>query len=155
AGTFMVRAEDDAYLEELKGRTITCFSAAAMATGADLKYEWDELVYSSLRSNRALARVFAGNMKSLGREVQSSIAGEWWGSTDMGNVSQVVPVIHPLVAIVSPGISEHTPEFALAAVSREGHSGLIDAAKALAMTAVDLLTQAHLLNEMQREFEKG
>lgn len=155
AGFFLVRAEDDAYLEELKERVLDCFRAAAVATGAEFKYEWGEIEYSPLRSNLALARIFASNMRLLGRKIRIFAPGEWWGSTDMGNVSQVVPAIHPSVAIVPPGISEHTPEFALAAASEKGHRGLMDAAKSLAMTAVDLLIQPGMLAKVRREFEKG
>jgi len=74
------------------------------------------------------------------------------GSTDMGNVSQVVPSIHPSVAIASPEISLHTPEVALAAASVEGHRGLLDAAKAMAMTVVDILGLRETLDRIKQEF---
>ena len=155
AGSFMVRAEDDVYLEGLKERVLGCFQAAAVATGTEFKAQWDEVAYSSLRSNLALVGIFSDNMKLLGREMQRSIPDEWWGSTDMGNVSQVAPAIHPLVAIVPAGVSEHTPEFALAAASEEGHRGLIDVVKSLAMTAADLLIQPRMLAKVKREFDRG
>ena len=75
------------------------------------------------------------------------------GSSDMGNVSQIVPAIHPYVTIVDPGTGGHTPEFAAAAASERGHQALIRSAKAMAMTAVDLLTQPALMAQTKAEFE--
>jgi metal-dependent amidase/aminoacylase/carboxypeptidase family protein len=75
-----------------------------------------------------------------------------FGSTDMGNVSQVVPSIHPTVAIASPEVLMHTPEFASAAVSDAGHKGLLDAAKAIAMTVVDIFSQPEMLDKIRQEF---
>jgi metal-dependent amidase/aminoacylase/carboxypeptidase family protein len=74
------------------------------------------------------------------------------GSTDVGNVSAVVPTIHPSIAVGPRGTVIHTPEFANMAASREGHRSLLDAAKALAMTAVDVLVDADLRQRMQVEF---
>jgi hypothetical protein len=72
----------------------------------------------------------------------------------MGNVSQVVPSLQPFVAVASPGASEHSPEFALAAASEAGHQGLLDGAKALALTGVDLLANRRALARVKEEFMK-
>jgi amidohydrolase len=153
SGIFLVRAEDEAYLEELKERVLSCFRAASASTGAELKYNWGKTIYSSLKNNMTLAHIFAKNMESLGRKISPPEPGEGFGSTDMGNVSQVLPAIHPSVAIVPQGVSEHTLEFAAAAASEAGNQGMLDAAAALAMTAVDLLAQPQTLAEVKREFE--
>ncbi len=72
----------------------------------------------------------------------------------MGNVSQVIPSIHPTVAIAPSDVSIHTQEFALAAVSEAGHEGLMDAAKAMSMTVVDIL-QPEMLDGIRQEFRSG
>jgi len=77
------------------------------------------------------------------------------GSSDIGNVSQVVPSIHPLIAIASPRVATHTPQFAAQAVSETGTKGLLDAAKALAMTAVDLLADPSLVAGAKEEFRQN
>jgi metal-dependent amidase/aminoacylase/carboxypeptidase family protein len=92
-------------------------------------------------------------MERLGRKLSEFRQG--FGSTDMGNVSQVVPSIHPFIAIAPPSVSEHSPEFAAAAASKEGHRGLIDAAKALAFTAIDLLAEPEKMEEVKDEFYKS
>jgi metal-dependent amidase/aminoacylase/carboxypeptidase family protein len=75
------------------------------------------------------------------------------GSTDMGDVSQVLPAIHPYVAIGPPALSGHTVEFRQAAVSQRGLAAMLAAAKALALTACDLLAQPELLSRVRDEFE--
>jgi len=72
----------------------------------------------------------------------------------MGNVSQVVPSIHPTIAIASPEVFIHTPEFASAAASEAGHEGLMDAAKAMSMTVADIL-QPGMLDRIKQEFQSG
>jgi metal-dependent amidase/aminoacylase/carboxypeptidase family protein len=69
----------------------------------------------------------------------SEIAGVMVGSTDMGNVSQVIPSLHPMVGIGDPSLNIHTAAFAAQARTASAHQAITDAAAALAMTAVDYL----------------
>ncbi len=153
AGIFLVRAETDAYLDELKERVLNCFIGAATATGARLEYRWDEARYAPMRNNTVLAQLFAQNMESLGRKVAHK--ADSFGSTDMGNVSQVVPSIHPSFAVGERVTGIHTEEFVLAAASERGISSMLDAAKALAMTVVDLLSSPETLTKAKKEFGQG
>jgi len=155
AGSFIVRARDDAYLDELEQKVINCFTSGATATGARLKYRWDEVRYATMRNNLTLAQLFRQNMQSLGRDPVLGNPDVSFGSTDMGNVSHLVPAIHPYVAISPKGIQVHTTEFAAAAASEPAIKGMLDAAKALAMTAVDLLTNRDILTKVKEEFERG
>ena len=152
AAKFLVRATDDAYLDELKQKVLNCFEGAALATGARLDYRWSEIVYAPMKNNLALAQLFAQNLESLGRKVEPFEPHFGFGSTDMGNVSQVIPAIHPSVAIVSPDVLLHSADFAVAAASESGHNGLLDAAKALAMTVVDLISESQALARVKDEF---
>ncbi len=154
AGTFLVRAENDAYLDELKQKVLNCFIGAATASGARLEYKWGNIRYAPLRNNLTLARLFKENMQSLGRKVKLSDPNKAFGSTDMGNVSQLVPSIHPFVAIAPEEIIAHSPQFASAAASEAGIQGLLDAAKALAMTVVDLVAKPEIVIEVKREFQQ-
>ena len=153
AATFLVRAEDDEYLEELKPRVIDCFEAGAQASGARLEYRWGEAQYAAMRTNGPLADVYREQLTALGREVADDTARRPMGSTDMGNVSALVPAIHPSIAIAPSEISAHSPAFATCAASEDGHRGLIDAAKALARTTVRVLTDGELRQRMQEAFE--
>ncbi len=155
AGHFIVRAAEDSYLDELKERVLNCFIGAATATGAKLKYRWGKVRYATLRNNFTMARLFRKNLQSLGRRVHLVDPRIGIGSSDIGNVSQVVPSIHPLVAIASARAVTHSPQFARTAASEAGTRGLTDAAKALAMTVVDLMAEPAVLDMVQKEFQKG
>jgi len=155
AGTFLVRAEDDTYLDELKQKVINCFIGASTASGARLEYKWRDIRYAPLRSNLTLAQLFQQNMESLGHQVELYPPSNAFGSTDMGNVSQLVPSIHPMVAIAPTEVVIHSPQFALAAASEAGINGLLDAAKALAMTVVDLLANPEIVIKVKEEFVKN
>ncbi len=108
-----------------------------------------------MRNNLVMARLFAKNMRSLGRKVKLYDPSQTFGSTDMGNISQLVPSIHPFVAIAPAEVSGHSPEFAAAAASEAGMKGMIDAAKALAMTVVDLLSAPEIVTRIKEEFIKN
>lgn len=152
AGHFLVRAEDEAYLEELQEKVLNCFRAAALATGARLEHRWqEEAHYAPLKANRVLAEAFAANMAALGRTMMPPL-GRGFGSSDVGNVSMVVPSIHPLIAIAPLEVATHSEGFTQAAVSEEGHHGLLDGAKAMAMTAIDLLARPELMARVREEF---
>jgi metal-dependent amidase/aminoacylase/carboxypeptidase family protein len=154
AAEFLVRAADMDYLAQLQDRVLNCFKAAATASGARLEYIWRDKTYAPMKNNATLAGLLARNMERLGRQVTPFDPGLGFGSTDMGNVSQVVPSIHPTIAIAPPEVTIHTAEFVAAAASEAGHEGLIDAAKAMAMTVVDVL-QPDLLYAIKREFVGG
>lgn len=155
AGSFLVRAEDDTYLDELKERVLNCFVGAATASGARLGYRWGKTRYAPMRNNLTLARLFRQNMQSLGRRMQLFSPSRAFGSTDMGNVSQLVPSIHPHVAIAPVGVSSHSPQFAEAAASEAGLHGLVDAAKALAMTVADLVANPEIATKVKKEFQQN
>ena len=152
AAKLLVRASDSVYLDELKQKVLNCFSGASLATGSQLEYKWGEIVYAPMKNNLTLARLFSLNLESLGRTVKPLDDRSGFGSTDMGNISQIMPAIHPSVAIADPGISLHSADFALAAASEAGHQGILDAAKALAMTVVDVLSEPGVLDNVREEF---
>jgi len=154
AARFSVRAADKAYSLEVLDKVINCAKAAALATGATVEikrlYSYDNMIPNSI-----LAECFRQNLEALGIEAQNAADNERMGSTDMGNVSQVVPSLHPYVAIAPEGTGGHTPEFRDAAISEAGHRGLIVAAKAMAMTAVDFLVDDSLMAQARTEFEES
>ena len=151
---FSVRAADSDYSFEVLQKVIACAEAGALAAGATMKYQ-HTMHYAQRIANPTLARLFGDNISTLGEEVQEPAPDEPMGSSDMGNVSQIVPSIHPYVTVAPPGVGGHTPEFAEAAKSTWGDQALMRSAKAMAMTAVDLMTQPHLLAQAKAEFVVG
>jgi amidohydrolase len=153
SGSFLVRAKEKDYLRELKEKVLNCFIAAATATGARLEYKWDDICYDPMRNNLSLARLFADNMTTLGRKTDIYDPNSSFGSTDMGNVSQLVPSIHAFVSVADSGVQLHTTEFAGIACSDRGIQGAMDAAAAMAMTAADLLGDREALQKVTEEFQ--
>ena len=153
AGIFYVRSVEDQYLEELKERAIECFQAGARATGCRLAYRWNEAQYSTMHNNPVMAGLFAQNLAAQGRVVEP-FDDKRFGSTDMGNVSSLVPSIHPIIAVSPPDVAIHTTEFALCAASEEAHKAMVDGATAMAWTVVDLLAESSHLTRAQEDFHK-
>lgn len=155
SGEFLVRARDEAYKEELVQKVKNIFQAAALATGCSLKLTFDEEPYSELRNNGVLARLFEENLRRVGLDPVEGVPWENAGSTDMGNVSHVVPALHPTVAIASAEMPTHSQGFLEAAGSLRGYQAMIDAAKALAMTGADLLADPSLVEQAKVEFRQS
>ena len=112
-------------------------------------------ICAEMNFNRTLSEAFAQNAKALGHNVlpwETSLGG---GSTDMGNVSLVVPAIHPFVKIGDSGLTPHTREFLEAAGTEVAQQGMLDGAKMLAMTALDIWMDPDLLARAWEEFERS
>jgi len=155
AARFLVRAASDVSLNQLRERVIKCFEAGAAATGARLEYKWDEeQCFLPMRNNFTLARLYINNMKRLGMTVPIANPQASFGSTDMGNVSQLVPAIHTSVSIAEPGSSEHTPEFTHYANTDRSLLHTVTAGTALAQTAIDLMASPETLQAVRREFRR-
>ena len=152
AARFMVRSPDNAYLKELQRRVIACFEGAAMQTGCELKFEWGDAC-DLVSTNRPLAEAFTKNARSLGRVMNTRRPGDTHGSTDMGNVTTIVPGIHPFLSITDGPVPGHSTEFAAAAATPKAQETMCFAAKALAMTAIDALTDPGLVTKAKEAFD--
>lgn len=99
-----------------------------------------------------MARAFQANLESLGEVVTEPDPTASVGSSDIGNVSLVTPSIHPYVRIAKQECAGHTAAFREAAGSALGYSQMIKAAKAMAMTAIDLIANPETLAAAKAEF---
>jgi metal-dependent amidase/aminoacylase/carboxypeptidase family protein len=142
-------------MEELVQKVKNIFQAAALATGCSVKLTFDEEPYSEMRNNQVLAGLFEQNLRRLGIEVSPAVPWEGVGSTDMGNVTHVVPGLHPTLAIAPQDVPTHSPAFVEAADSLRGYQAMVDAAKAMAMTGADLLADPSLVERSKTEFRKA
>ena len=150
-GTFYVRAQQPQYLQDLKRRVKGCFEAGALATGCELNIDWHEDVeYAPMRINRPLADAYRRNGEAVGKRFVD-LKNVSTGSSDMGNVSQVVPSIHPTFG-VGQMIFNHTPEFTAAAITDEAHDSMLKTAEALAMTGIDVALDSDLLKRVKADF---
>ncbi|HEX6946433.1 MAG TPA: M20 family metallopeptidase [Acidimicrobiia bacterium] len=146
-----VRAETDERLEELVPRVRACFEAAAKATGCRLEIDEVDHPYLMMRNNPVMTELFAANSETLGRPMPTEAeVGRSGGSSDMGNVSQVVPSIHPMISIETQGAVNHQKEFAAATVTPSGDRAIRDGALGMAWTIIDLAEQG-LWDQLSRD----
>ncbi len=149
--SFAVRAIDNDYAQIALNKVVGCAQGAAAATGATLEYTVRK-GYDAIRPNRAMGAAFSSHLESLGYAPDSPPDRPRMGSTDMGDVSQSIPSIHPYIAIAPKEVPGHSVEFREASISQRGLEAMIAASKAMALTAVDLLMEDALLEAARREF---
>jgi amidohydrolase len=153
AGEFYVRAMNERDLAALKPRVQACFEAGARGSGCEVEIRWADVDYLDLNTNWPLADAFQRHGEVLGREFMSPEKLGGAGSTDMGNVSYLVPSIHPMLACAPPNVVIHNPEFARYAGSETGDLAALDGAKCLALTAAEFLLDGTLQANARKAFQ--
>ncbi len=138
--SWYVRAESRRRLDELMVRVLACFEAAATATGCSHHVDHVGHTYEELISNELMVELFQKNAERLGRVMLrgDDLPPSQTGSTDMGNVSKLVPTIHPMLSIDSMPAVNHQPEFASHTITPAGDKAIEDGALAMAWTVIDL-----------------
>jgi amidohydrolase len=141
--SWYVRAQNRERLDELFPKVMACFEGAALATGCRVEVEHVGHVYSEMVSDRTLVDFYAANTTELGRPMLRGrdLPPSQTGSTDMGNVSLLVPTIHPMLDIHAQPHVNHQPEFAAHTITPEGDRAIVDGATAMAWTIIDMAEQ--------------
>jgi amidohydrolase len=152
--TYYVRAPRLDAMWELYGRVVACAEGAALATGTAVAITREDHVYEPLSTNTVMLDLFRANLGALALGEDEAPPGAI-GSSDIGNVSQVVPAIHPMIAIAPRGTAIHTREFAAAAAGPAARAGLLAGAKAMAMTALDLLAEPARVQQARAELARS
>ncbi len=153
-GRFGLRALTTEELARLVDQVTDVVRGTGLATGTSVEVEPTRAPYAHFRDNSVLSGLFARHLADAGIALTEPTPGVFLGSSDIGNVSVVTPAIHPFVAIVDAGTSDHTPEFATAAGSAHGQDVMLAAARALAHTAVDVLGRPEVTEEAWAEFRR-
>jgi amidohydrolase len=147
---FWVRALDEEILEAAAERVESCAAGAAAATGTRLERRTLETSSPPMRPNLCLAGTYRRQLEFLGLPETPHPADGCIGSSDISHVSQVVPTIHPNFPI-GKALQLHTREFAAAAAGPHGEKGLAEAARALALTVLELTLDPDLRAEIAAE----
>ena len=149
---FMIRADDQAYYDEMKAQFSKMAEAAALATGTTV-----DITYSggatTMRNNRPLVERFRANMAAYGIDDMGDDPNA--GSTDMANVSWVVPTIHPDLAICEEGVAGHSVAFRDAAVTPRADETTLLAATLIAQTAIELFEDPELVERAWAAFREA
>lgn len=154
AATWYVRSPTVRGLEKLKARVLACLEAGAAAAGCAMEHEWMDPAFANMVDNRPMIERYRSNLARTGRTLIDPVGiSEIVGSTDMGNVSHVVASIHPMIQVSPPSVAIHTQDFVRYAASDTGDRAVLDGAKAMAATIVDLWAADGVLDEVKAAFE--
>ena len=154
SASFYVRAKDLNELYSVKEKVLNCARGAALATGCELTIEEGADMNAPLKLNKALADVYRRQMQFLGLQEDDLPSDKNVGSSDIGNVSQVLPTIHPHI-LLKRGINIHTREFADATITGDGKNAIMEGAKTLALTALELIMDKEAMERVKEEFKRG
>lgn len=146
---YNLRAPSVKELNDLKEKVANCFEGAATATGCEVSVEWNPQRYLDVVSNNTLAELYQSNAKTLGVEFHGA---DFTASTDMGNVSHVVPSIHPMYSINTTA-PNHSHAFTTAAATEVANQKTLVASKVMAMTAIDVLCDSDVIAKVRNDFE--
>ncbi len=152
-----IRSDTIASLQPLKQRVLACMEAGAMAAGCTMTHEWQLLSYADMLDSEPMLAAYSANAARLGRVVErpEQVGRRVVGSTDMGNISHLVPSIHPMIKVAPAGVPIHTVDFAGYAGGPDGDRAVIDGAKAMAMTVIDLWLDTELVAAARAAFPAG
>ena len=140
----------------LKSKVHACFEAAAKATGCTTEIQWDPIAHARVLSNTKLALLYQKYAEGMGMVFPSQAEQESIvdGSTDFGNVSLIVPGLHPLYCIDS-SVPYHSHAFRVVAGTQGAHDQTILAAKALCFTAIEVLSDSSVLTQVKEDFAQA
>jgi amidohydrolase len=147
----LIRAPTREEVDALRERVLSCFRGAAEQTGCTLEPTWAEYPYENLIQSPPLADAYAEHFEALGGEIQPPRMG---GSTDMGNVTHVMPGLHPHFRIPAER-GNHTRPFTDAAITPEAHEAMLRSARALCLAALRIYTDADFRAEVRLAFERA
>jgi amidohydrolase len=133
-----LRAQEIDVWRELKRRVLACFEGAAIATGCTWAWAPTEHPYAPVLPDQTLAGLWDRNLEGRGRAIVPFPNGVAGGSTDMGNVTQVLPAIHPLIAFLGEEGPAHNPGFTASAITPAADDAIVDSAIAMAWTVLDV-----------------
>ncbi|KAM9782486.1 peptidase M20 domain-containing protein 2-like [Neosynchiropus ocellatus] len=153
---YYLRTPSRSELATLKTKAGACFQAAATATGCEVEVQFAKNMFDNILRNRTLETLYEMNGKSLGIDftTDEELLSHASGSSDFGNVTFAVPGIHPYFYIGSDALV-HTAEYTPVAGDVKAQFYTLRTAKALAMTALDVLMCPELLQKVKREFTEA
>jgi amidohydrolase len=152
SAALMARALTRDGVQDLLTRVRSCIDAAAMATGTTAEVTVGE-VYAERKNNHTIATRVAAHLARLGVPMQEPVLRGGTGSSDIGNVSLVLPAIHPYLQIADEGTPGHSHAMAAAAVSPQAQQRMLRMAEAMAATGADLLADKDLWTAVREEFD--
>jgi amidohydrolase len=150
---FCLRSKTLTGLKALADKVECCAKSAQQITGASLEFQRD-IMFSERYPNVPMGEAFKKNLEQLGETVAYPDPDGSYGSSDVSNVSLYRPTIQEYISIAPQEVNMHSEGFSAAAVSPRGDIACILGAKALAMTGLDILSNAAFRKQVADAFEK-
>ncbi len=149
---YIVRAENLEELRDVRAKVYRCFEAGEVATGAKLKIIGGDKPYADVRYDHEISAIYKKNAEALGRTFPplSPMMARLAASTDMGNVSQAIPSIHPMTGINSLPAANHQPEFTAHCITETADRAVLDGAMAMAWTAIELASTPAMRSRLMK-----
>ncbi len=139
---YIIRSDNLEELEALREKVRRCFEAGALATGSKLEILGGDKPYAQMKHDLDMAAMYQRNAEQIGRKFADlgPMRDRVAASTDMGNVSQVLPSIHPAIGIDCLPAANHQPEFTAHCIKPAADQAIFDGALAMAWTIADMAT---------------
>ena len=148
-GEWFIRHNTLGELTDLEPRVYRCFEAGALATGCTHEVVPQSAPYSEFNYDAEIAEVYRCNAEAIGRNFADEGAGGLMtASTDMANISLVMPAIHPTLGLGTFPVSNHQPEFASYCATPTADQAVRDGAAAMAHTVIDLATDGAIRDRL-------
>ena len=149
---YIVRGADLKDLDDVREKVFRCFEAGAIATGSKLEIRGADKPYAEMRHDHQISAIYQRNALQAGRAFPelSPVMAKVAGSTDMGNVSQAIPSIHPAIGINSLPAVNHQPEFTAHCVTADADRAVAEGALAMAWTTIELAESAGVRDRLLR-----
>lgn len=150
-GKFLIRAEKKEQVQKIIDELISYASAMAKKCQTEVFFSHDD-IYAERYPNPVLEERFKDYMELQGEKMEIADPEEPAGSSDIGNVSSVMPIIHPYVSITEPDVAQHTHEYAKASASERAEEVIMKSAVALAATGYELFMDENLRKKALEAF---
>ena len=151
---FAARALDTATMEDAYAKLINCAKAAAMAEGATMEYKPPRTALLSPIMVPEYLALVVKNIKAAGVKEEEIVNGAPMGSSDLGNIGHAYPTVNIMFKVAPKGVALHSDEMLKYTVPEVGWPVTVQAAKAVALTAYDLLNNPVKVKEIQEKFRQ-
>lgn len=145
---YSIRCMEEKELSDLIIKVKNCIQAAALATGCEVKIE-EESGYAARTFNKVLGDLCRNSLESQGEKVIEGFPDDF-GSTDFGNVSQLMPTTNPYFSLSPTRVSLHTPEYEKLAIEPISHVAIERSAKAMSETIIECFLNPNLFEDAKR-----
>ena len=154
SGEFTVRSEKDSYMPELLRQVKECARAAAQMMGCKVKFRVNKYSYSSMRPNLPLAELVVKCFREVGVRAKLWDGKGGRGSSDIGNVSQRIPALHPSISLRAPGhVTGHSRDLAKWTQEPVAEEAMLKAAKMMTLAVIKMVNDRELMARVKKAFK--